>query len=233
MNISRKLAVAVSLAAAVVVGAGGTAFALGVSPGQSTGTSGASGFHACIERGNHIKNGALYPDDRSHPLSCNGAVLYDWPSKKAADAAITRLNAQIQAQIAPAQHVEAIGPYPGDLQITYGRQSTDHWTGDGGATLQRSWVACPQSGLAFGGGFAHGDQAGVKNQQVVTSSPAYIDLDGNITSITGLPADKYPSVNSDGDYLPNGWVVEGYNNGATDLTVRPYVICWVANHADK
>jgi hypothetical protein len=36
---------------------------------------------------------------------------------------------------------------------------------------------------------------------------------------------KLRVAHTDGSYQPNGWMVEGYNRGTTDLVVRPWVIC--------
>jgi hypothetical protein len=121
------------------------------------------------------------------------------------------------------QHrLEADGPYPGITKLTQGDNSTDLWTADGGATLQRSWVKCAAGKNATGGGFGQWDYGPevVKNVQIVTSVPATIRR-GEIVD-TPIPGDVDQSIK------PNGWLVEGFNNGsATDISVRPWVVCAV------
>ena len=121
------------------------------------------------------------------------------------------------------QHrLEADGPYPGLTQLNQGANSTDLWVADGGATLQRSWVKCPAGKNATGGGFGQWDYAAdvVKNLQIVTSVPATI-RHGEIVD-TPIPGDADQSIK------PNGWLVEGFNNGSTtDVSVRPWVVCAV------
>ena len=118
--------------------------------------------------------------------------------------------------------VEADGPYPGLTQLDQGANSTKMWVADSGATLQQSWVQCAPGKTAVGGGFGMWDYAPdtVKNLQIVTSVPATIKH-GKIVD-TPIPGDKDQSIK------PNGWVVEGFNNGATtDVSVRPWVVCAV------
>jgi hypothetical protein len=121
------------------------------------------------------------------------------------------------------QHrLEADGPYPGLTQLQQGANSTDLWVADGGATLQRSWVKCPAGKNATGGGFGMWDYAAdvVKGIQIVTSVPATIKH-GEIVD-TPIPGDVDQSIK------PNGWLVEGFNNGSTtDVSVRPWVVCAV------
>jgi hypothetical protein len=119
-------------------------------------------------------------------------------------------------------HVEADGPYPGLTQLDQGANSTATWIADSGATLQRSWVQCAPGKVATGGGFGMNDGAldAVKNVQVVTSVPATIHH--------GVIVDTAIKGDADGSIRPNGWLVEGFNNGATtDLSVRPWVVCAV------
>ena len=122
----------------------------------------------------------------------------------------------------------ADGPYPGATQLSVyagGRaNSTLEWVGDAGATLQQSWVRCGTDKVALGGGFSRADEGPVAEHglQIVTSSPALIDKDGNLLSLTG----PVPNVDPAGSIVPNGWLVEGYNNNASgQLIVRPWVIC--------
>ena len=93
--------------------------------------------------------------------------------------------------------------------------------GDSGATLQQSWVKCAAGKNATGGGFGMSDGAvaDIKGLQIVTSVPATIK-GGEIVD-TPIPGDLDQSIK------PNGWVVEGFNNGTTDLSVRPWVVCAV------
>jgi hypothetical protein len=118
-------------------------------------------------------------------------------------------------------HLEADGPYPGLTQLQQGANSTALWLGDSGATLQQSWVKCAAGKRATGGGFGQNDGAveDIKGLQIVTSVPATI-RGGEIVD-TPIPGDP------DGSIKPNGWVVEGFNNGTTDLSVRPWVVCAV------
>ncbi len=118
--------------------------------------------------------------------------------------------------------LEADGPYPGITQLQQGHNSTKLWVGDSGATLQQSWVQCAHGKSAVGGGFGQWDYAAdvVKNMQIMTSVPATIK-NGTIvdTPIAGDP---------DQSIKPNGWLVEGFNNNpATDVSVRPWVVCAV------
>ena len=117
--------------------------------------------------------------------------------------------------------LEADGPYPGATQLQQGANSTKVWTGDSGATLQESWVQCAPHKRATGGGFGMYDEGPTvaKNIQIVTSVPATIK-NGAIVD-TPIPGDVDQSIK------PNGWVVQGFNNGPTDAIVRPWVVCAV------
>jgi len=48
-------------------------------------------------------------------------------------------------------------------------------------------------------------------------------VDGNPQAYTPIEGDE------DGSYVPNGWLVEGFNNGTSELIVRPHVICAAMN----
>lgn len=116
--------------------------------------------------------------------------------------------------------LEADGPYPGLTQLHQGANSDKLWVGDGGATLQQSWVRCAPGKNALGGGFGQWDYGPdvVRNMQIVTSVPATIQK-GKIVD-TAIPGDP------DGSIRPNGWVVEGFNkNTGQDVSVRPWVVC--------
>lgn len=120
--------------------------------------------------------------------------------------------------------VVADGPYPGATQIEHGSNSTEKWAGDGGTELQRSWVACDRGQVAVGGGFSRADEgvAAYRDLQIVTSSPALV-IDGEVVSLTAAIEEHI--VNSDWAYEPNAWLVEGFNNGSTEMIVRPHITC--------
>jgi hypothetical protein len=113
--------------------------------------------------------------------------------------------------------------YPGATKLQdhpgNGANSIVKWVGDSGATLQRSWVQCADGKTAVGGGYSRADEgvAAIKSLQVVTSSPAQIQNG----------AEVYQPIAGDaaGSVKPNAWLVEGFNNGTTDLIVRPWVVC--------
>lgn len=120
--------------------------------------------------------------------------------------------------------VESDGPYPGATDLGsmdgQGDNSEAKWVGDGGAELQTSWVQCAGAKIAIGGGFSRADEgaAAFKGLQVVTSQPVQI-ADGEIV---------YSPIDGDeaGSYVPNGWLVEGFNNNeGGELIVRPHVVC--------
>jgi len=124
------------------------------------------------------------------------------------------------------------GPYPSLTQLgNYpgGRaNSTAAWTGDGGATLQQSWVRCGTGKAALGGGYSRADEAvaSFKGLQIVSSEPAQIDANGNVVSLTGGAGFTPIAGDPAGSFVPNGWLVEGFNNNTTgSLVVRPWVIC--------
>lgn len=125
-------------------------------------------------------------------------------------------------------NVEAEGPYPGQTDLSKfndqngvqeGTNSSSTFAGDGGASVQQAWVTCPAGKVAVGGGFSRFvDVAEADNAlNIVSSYPVQID-NGQVV---------YNPIAGDGagDYQPNGWMVEGYNNGTVALTVRPWVIC--------
>ena len=119
--------------------------------------------------------------------------------------------------------LETDGPYPGaaipPLSGDQGDQSTAKWhaywpTGD--HDLQRSWVQCAPGKVALGGGFGRNDDRS-DEVEIVTSAPAQIE-DGQLI---------YSAIDGDGagSFVPNAWLVEGYNFADQDLIVRPWVIC--------
>ena len=120
-------------------------------------------------------------------------------------------------------HLEADGVYPGLLHLQQGDQSDLMWKGDSGATLQASWVKCAGKKVVTGGGFSHADEApsDFKYLQIVSSRPTTIknhQVDDAAGVIKGDP---------DGSIRPNGWLVEGFNNGTTPSSVRPWDVCAV------
>lgn len=130
--------------------------------------------------------------------------------------------------------LESDGARPGATQLAdnpgQGANSTEVWTAGPASTFHTSWVACPDGKTALGGGFSRDTETGaaVKGLQVVTSSPAQIDT--TIEDDPNTAADErvvYTPIEGDaaGSFVPNGWIVEGFNNGNTDLIVRPWVIC--------
>jgi hypothetical protein len=130
--------------------------------------------------------------------------------------------------------LESDGARPGATQLSdnpgNGANSTAVWTAGPAATFHTSWVACPEGKTALGGGFSRDADTGaaVKGLQVVTSSPAQIDP--SLEDDPATAADErivYTPISGDaaGSFVPNGWLVEGFNNGNTDLIVRPWVIC--------
>jgi|SRR5262245_24439716 len=126
--------------------------------------------------------------------------------------------------------LETDGVYPGradsenNLQGDQGDQSTTMWTADG--SLQQSWVMCAPGKVALGGGFGQND---IQSDQlvIVTSSPVQIE---NGKTYFDDPS-VYKPIEDDaaGSFVPNGWLVQGYNRGDEDLIVRPWVICAKVN----
>lgn len=115
-----------------------------------------------------------------------------------------------------------------------GANSTEVWAAGPNAGFHRSWVACPEGKTALGGGYSRDTETGaaVKGLQVVTSSPAQIDP--TIKDEPATEADErlvHIPIEGDaaGSFVPNGWLVEGFNNGNADLIVRPWVICAAVN----
>lgn len=120
--------------------------------------------------------------------------------------------------------LESDGPYPGATQLQEGSNSTKKWAGDEGASLQRSWVRCPDGKKALGGGYSRADEGveAYKNLQIVTSQPAQVE-NGDPNTYNPIEGDP------DGSYVPNAWLVEGFNNGTTEMIVRPHVTCVAIN----
>ena len=144
-----------------------------------------------------------------------------------ADRAESKLAGQDGAQGAKGEQgepglskLEADGPYPGATNLQDGDNSTAKWVGGTPDALQSSWVMCAPGKVALGGGFSRADEgpAAFKGLQIVTSQPIQVK-DGDPQAYTAIDGDV------DGSFVPNGWLVEGFNNGSTDLIVRPHVVC--------
>lgn len=112
------------------------------------------------------------------------------------------------------------GPYPGATNLVHGDNSTSEWATSG---LQTSWVQCAEGETAIGGGFSRGDAGGYDHLNIVSASPALI-RNGEVISISGVGLEA-ETVNEDWAYVPNGWVVEGFNHGEVSQIVRPHVVC--------
>jgi len=124
-------------------------------------------------------------------------------------------------------HLETDGPYPGSglppLHDDQGGQSTAKWSGDepgDGTLLQQSWVMCAPPKVALGGGFGQNDDQTDK-LVIVTSTP--VQIAGGKTYLEDWSV--YKPIDAEGSFVPNGWLVQGYNQSLRDLIVRPWVIC--------
>ena len=119
--------------------------------------------------------------------------------------------------------LEADGPYPGvpglDLgdMTDQGDNSDELWANDG--SRQTSWVQCPPGKVALGGGFDLAADAGdaAKAVAVAVSQPTQIK-NGAVV---------YEPIEGDeaGSFRPNGWLVQGFNEGTAPVVVRPWVTC--------
>jgi hypothetical protein len=116
--------------------------------------------------------------------------------------------------------LEVDGPYPGATVLQEGDNSRDTWVGDGGATLQSSWVMCAPDKIALGGGYSRADEAQSQfaGLQIVTSRPAQFKNGDEVA----VPIEG----DVDGSIVANAWLVEGFNNNPDgELIVRPWVVC--------
>jgi hypothetical protein len=134
--------------------------------------------------------------------------------------------------------LESDGARPGATQLSdnpgNGANSTEIWAAGPNAGYHSSWVACPEGKTALGGGYSRDTETGaaVKGLQVVTSAPAQIDPTASDEPDTVIDERiVYHPIEGDkaGSFVPNGWLVEGFNNGNVDLIVRPWVICAAVN----
>jgi hypothetical protein len=130
-------------------------------------------------------------------------------------------------------NLETDGPYPGrpdpennlqNLPGNQGAQSTALWAAN--SDRQTSWVQCPEGKTALGGGFHLGADAGdaaARDVQVVVSEPTQI---ANGQTYYENPAVHQPIPgDAAGSLKPNGWLVQGFNDGASAVIVRPWVVC--------
>jgi hypothetical protein len=118
--------------------------------------------------------------------------------------------------------LESDGPYPGATDLGtlpgQGDNSGDMWAA--GGTRQTSWVQCAPGKTALGGGFhlaADAGDAAAKAVQVVVSEPTQI----NAGAVVYEPIDG----DAAGSIKPNGWLVQGFNDGTGPVVVRPWVVC--------
>jgi collagen triple helix repeat protein len=126
--------------------------------------------------------------------------------------------------------LETDGPYPGrpdpenNLAGDQGAQSTHLWAHDG--TLQTSWVMCAPGKVALGGGFGQDD---VQTDQLVIVSSSPVQVENGKTYFDDPSVYKPIAGDPAGSFVPNGWIVQGYNKSGQDLIVRPWVICAKVN----
>jgi hypothetical protein len=121
-------------------------------------------------------------------------------------------------------NLETDGPYPGGdvpplASDAAGYQSTSQWAGD--SSLQQSWVVCPKGKVALGGGFGQDD---VQTDKLVIVSSAPVEFTENASGTW-----NYQPIDDEGSFVPNGWLVQGYNESGSSLVVRPWVICAAVN----
>lgn len=119
-------------------------------------------------------------------------------------------------------NVEADGPYPSLTQLgdypNAGENSTAAWAS--GDSLQQSWVMCAPGKVAVGGGFGQ-DDVQTDKLTIVTSTPVQIEEGKTFLENPAI----YKPIDAEGSFVPNGWLVQGYNHSGADLVVRPWVIC--------
>jgi hypothetical protein len=102
------------------------------------------------------------------------------------------------------------------------------WATGPAGTFNSTWVACPDDKAALGGGFRPAPASGsAKGLQVVSSSPAHIAVNPELVDDPATTVDERVGPVEGGS--PNGWLVTGFNNGNTDLTVEPWVLCAAVN----
>lgn len=125
-------------------------------------------------------------------------------------------------------NLESDGPYPGATDLGslegQGDNSDDMWANDG--SRQTSWVQCAPDKVALGGGFhlaADAGDAPARAVQVVVSEPTQVfegeTVYDNPAAIEPIEGDEAQSI------VPNGWIVQGFNDGDNPVIVRPWVVC--------
>lgn len=162
-----------------------------------------------------IRNGAVHSVDIA-----NGDVQKIDLDKGSVGYAQLTASVKTKLDSGKIKHLESDGPYPGETKLQQGDNSTSKWVADGGATLQSSWVQCAPGKTAVGGGFSRADEgaAAFRDLQIVTSRPAQFKSGDEIYQ--AIPGDL------DGSFVPNAWLVEGFNNGDNGvMIVRPWVVC--------
>jgi hypothetical protein len=118
-------------------------------------------------------------------------------------------------------NLEADGPYPSATNLIDGDNSTAKFAGNSTAK-QTAWVQCAPGKRAIGGGFGMNDDAD-SNINIVTSAP--VQIAGGKTFLEDAGVYQPIAGDADGSFAPNGWIVQGYNTGPTDVIVRPWVVC--------
>lgn len=150
------------------------------------------------------------------------------------------LNGGLREKVNKTGHVvdlQADGPYPGRTDtenllqnlhagtehgsgapLSEGAQSVGKW--QPGTAKQQSWAMCPTGAVVLSGGFGQNDGDDSK-LRVVTSAPVQIvkDNDGFHLAYKPIPGDLA------GSFVPNGWLVEGYNEGTEAVEMRPHMVC--------
>jgi len=144
-------------------------------------------------------------------LSTTSASAYNQPDRKTDNTVTSRtvVNGSLFAQdLAP-----TVVKWFTTGQVTGAGTNTSEtvWPGDHGATLHRTWVVCGYKQLAVGGGFT-----GAKGVRITTSTPA---------RFVPVSPTTWEPVAAESGFTPNGWLVEGYNAGGDDITVKPAVVC--------
>jgi hypothetical protein len=150
------------------------------------------------------------------------------------------LNGGLREKVNKTGHIvglQADGPYPGRTDtenllqnlhegtehssggpLSEGAQSVGKW--QPGTAKQQSWAMCPTGAVVLSGGFGQNDGDDSK-LRVVTSAPVQIvkDNDGFHLAYKPIPGDLA------GSFVPNGWLVEGYNEGTEAVEMRPQMVC--------
>jgi hypothetical protein len=227
LRITKRTAVAGAVAVAV---AGAAAFGLisssaGAATTEEPHTAAAVGGKDSVT-GWHVKDGTLYGADLAPGLIPWFTNTYDNTVKSVSivDGAVAEKDLAPAVKSKLISGLESDSPYPSATQLSdkpgNGANSTTKFVAGKPTVLQRAWVRCADGKTAIGGGYQRGDEgdAAIKGLQIVSSTPTQIDKDGK---------DAYVPITGDavGSFVPNAWLVEGYNDGTTDLIVRPSVVC--------